>query len=224
LADRVTLVQALPEPRETWATSALEHAGFLSVGRLLYLRRPATPQPFESRFPAVPVWPAGVDVVRVDQFTDAAARDRALVEALDRSYEATLDCPELCGLRRTEDILASHRGTGRYDPSLWWVVLAQGVPHGCMLLSRCPETATMELVYLGLSPALRGRRIGAGLLALGIRAACAPGPEGLRGSVDIACAVDRRNAPALGLYERAGFRPFAERVAMVAPTKPRDGW
>lgn len=223
LADRVRLVQALPDPGEAWATAALQQAGFMSVGRLLYLRRPASPQAFETRAPAQPQWPSGVDVVRADAFTDASARDRALVQALDRTYEATLDCPELCGLRRTEDILASHRGTGQYDPALWWVVLLSGQPHGCMLFSRCPDTATTELVYLGLSPQLRGKGMGATLLALGLRAASSPGPDGLRRSVDIACAVDRRNTPALALYDRAGFKPFAERVALVRAVEDPAG-
>ena len=39
--------------------------------------------------------------------------------ALDRSYVDTMDCPELCGMRATADILASHKATGEFDPSLW---------------------------------------------------------------------------------------------------------
>ena len=135
----------------------------------------------------------------------------ALIRALDRTYEATLDCPELCGLRDTADVLESHRSTGVFDPALWWLVFLNEQPHGCMLLNRCPDHGTVELVYLGLSPELRSRRIGSRLLELGLAAIDSTG------GTPITCAVDLRNAPALRLYGRLGFREFGRRVALVRP-------
>src|SRR6186997_1299624 len=59
-----------------------------------------------------------------------------------------------------------------------------------MLLNRCPDHDSVELVYLGLSPELRGKRIGSALLQLGLsRLAGSPADH-------VACAVDLRNAPA----------------------------
>ena len=76
-------------------------------------------------------------------------------KALERSYVDTLDCPELCGLRVVDDVLESHRSVGVFDPGMWWLVMAEDEPEGCMLLSACPEQNAVELVYLGISPRLR---------------------------------------------------------------------
>lgn len=215
IPERVSLAQMLPEPRDTWAPPALEAAGFRRVGSLRYMRRPARPLEFERGL-GEPAWPEGVRVERFDRLGDRRAAEADLVRALDRSYVDTLDCPELCGLRPTRDILESHRATGVWDPALWWMVSLDGRPEGCLLMARCPETTSSELVYLGLSPVLRGKGVGSALLAMGLRAVCAVTP-GASPGVEIVCAVDRRNEPAIRLYERAGFTAFAERIAYVRP-------
>lgn len=199
----IRLAQALPEPDEPWAVTAFVDAGFRRVGDLVYMRRPFT----EPLAPGDETWPDGVAIRRVTGFDADRA---ALIEALDKTYRDTLDCPELCGLRETADVLDSHRATGIFDPGLWWVVTLKGRPQGCILLARAPEHRSVELVYLGLSPELRGRGMGAKLLRLGL--------SHLGADVDadfMACAVDLRNAPALRLYERFGFREFGRRVALV---------
>jgi mycothiol synthase len=201
----VRLAQALPEPDEPWAVKAFLEAGFTHVGDLVYMRRqlsePLSPEPV--------TWAAGVEVRAV---TSLEADRGLLIQALDRSYRDTLDCPELCGLRETVDVLESHRATGVFDPKLWWIAFLNGQPHGCILLGRSPEHRSVELVYLGLSPELRGRGVGSGLLRMGLaRVVGDPGAD------HVACAVDLRNAPALKLYERFGFRAFGKRVALVRP-------
>lgn len=205
-AREIRLAQALPEPDEPWAVRAFLDAGFREVGNLAYLRLPMSKLPQSG--PDGP-WPEGIAVRTVG---DLKGPDRAmLLMALDRSYEETLDCPELCGLRDTADVLESHRATGAFDPRLWWLITLHGQPHGCMLFNICPDHGSVELVYLGLSPELRGRRIGSQLLALGLST--------LRGvdAEQVTCAVDLRNAPAHRLYARMGFREFGRRVALVHP-------
>ncbi len=201
----VRLAQALPEPDEPWAVDAFVEAGFTKVGDLVYMRRPFS----EPLGGGDQHWPTGVAVRPVVSLE----ADRAvLIEALDRTYRDTLDCPELCGLRDTADVLESHRATGIFDPKLWWLATLEGRPHGCILLARAPEHRSVELVYLGLSPELRGRGVGSRLLHLGLSRVLA-GPE----ADSIACAVDQRNGPALRLYQRFGFREFGKRVALVRP-------
>jgi mycothiol synthase len=206
----VKLAQALPEPSEPWSVRAFVAAGFVKVGDLAYMRRPLWPPLVAPE----PPWPEGVVVRNVKGVGPREPDRAALLEALNRSYEETLDCPELCGLRETEDILESHRATGVFDSKLWWLVLWQGEPHGCMLLSRCPDHNSVELVYLGLSRELRGKRMGSRLLEWGIARLGAVTAESLT------CAVDLRNGPARRLYERAGFREFGRRVAMVRRIGP----
>jgi GNAT superfamily N-acetyltransferase len=206
---RVQIAQALPEPGEEWFVEALVSAGFINVGHLAYLRRPAGPTP---QVPSGPL-PEGITLRRVSELPKTRV-DATLVQAMERSYVDTLDCPELCGLRATKDILASHRETGNYDPMLWWVVYRDAEPHGCAFFSAVPDAKSSELVYLGLSPQVRGMGLGKRLLAMGLeemRARHASWPMTL--------AVDRRNTVALRLYESFGFASFGERIAFVKPVR-----
>lgn len=208
---RFALAQALPEPHERWAISAFEAAGMTRVGDLAYLRRPMAGV---AELPAPGPWPAGVEVRRVGDL-DRAEDAGALAAALDRSYIDTLDCPALCGLRTTAEVIASHRATGRFDPDRWWLVWHEGRPEGCCLLSACPEHASIELVYMGLGPALRGRGLGRAVLTHGLRALA--GVE----AIEVTCAVDRGNKPALALYRALGFAEFTSRVAFVTGMRER---
>jgi ribosomal protein S18 acetylase RimI-like enzyme len=117
----------------------------------------------------------------------------------------------LCGLRAVSDVLESHKSVGRYDPALWWVVFDAHRPRGCALFSVSPEHDSVELVYLGLGPACRGRGLGSALLDRSLRAL---GPRLLM-SGGVTCAVDTRNTPALRLYAHAGFARFGVRIPMI---------
>jgi len=209
---RVRLAQALPEPGEAWFSQALTRAAFVFVGDLAYMRRHlGGPDRAGELAPEKIAWPEGVRVCRVSDLHGPREIDAALLTALDASYEQTLDCPELCGLRETADVLDSHRATGEFDPSMWFVVYAGPEPAGCMLLSRCEDQGSVELVYLGLGPKLRGLGLGSQLMGLGVRVSASTGLG------ELACAVDTRNTPALRVYRQAGFTQFGVRRAMVKP-------
>jgi len=181
--------------------SSLSQGGFRRLTRLLYLKRPL------NRKDATlwdGEWPDGVTV---EPYPKVKAGE--LERALERSYEATADCPELCGMRTTQDVVASHRSIGRWDPGLWAVVRHEGSPEGAILLNPCPEQGVVELVYLGLSPALRGIGLGSRLVRWGL------GRVADRSERTMMCAVDERNMAARRVYERVGFREFDARAAMV---------
>ena len=205
LARHVRLAQALPDPSDTATRNALTAAGFTWVGDLVSLTRRLKRNEPDQTAP----WPSGI-VVRARRPLDPGSSDRTeLTTAMTTSYIDTLDGPELCGLRETHDVIDSHRGARPWEPGSWWLVHQNGSPQGCMLLNVCPEHDTVDLVYLGLGPALRGRGLGSHLLRMGIAAATRMGVS------SITCAVDRRNEPAIRMYERLGFSPWSERVAMV---------
>jgi GNAT superfamily N-acetyltransferase len=210
------LAQGLLEPLETEAAGAYLDAGFEKLAELGYLRRDI------SRFARYdrPDWSRiGVRVTRMSEMPWDTGQ-ALLVRAMEASYTGTLDCPALCGMRTVDDVLASHKSVGAFDPSLWWLVSIDGRPEGCMLLSRFPAHDTVELVYLGVGPGLRGKGIGAGLIELALAELQALGEKSL------ACAVDLNNAPALTLYKRARFKEFARRVALIRDLRnagPRRG-
>ncbi len=210
----ISLVQALAEPGETWASEAFRKAGLRQIAELLYLSRPRRQGEQEAVMsdsgavsaPGGSAWPPGMRVrwVRPD-----GADEGNLERALELSYEGTLDCPELAGLRSLPDIVASHRAVGEFDHRLWWLVEHEGGPEGCVLLNRCEQQHCVELVYIGLSPAIRGLGLGGGLLRSAIAASAHLERE-------LRCAVDARNEPARRMYARHGFREVGERHAFVA--------
>lgn len=201
----VRLAQALLTPDEGALIPALLAARFQRIADLLYLRRPWRAPNWESiDSQDASRWPEGVRVVEIEAMPAAD-----LAAALEASYVETADCPELHGLRRIEDVIESHRGTGRYDPSLWWGVYEHGRPAGALLLNQCPDLDHCELVYLGLAPTLRGLGMGRRLLRMGI------GALERRAHRALTCAVDARNAPARSLYESEGFEVTTSRTAYV---------
>ncbi len=215
---KVTLAQTLIEPDQTWARQACTQAGMICVGELDYMQRPITPAELAAghrRHPRSP-WPEGIEVRTVRSLDpDAPDSDRqALIEALEGSYQETLDCPELCGLRPIEDVIDSHLATGEYDPSRWHLIFKDGQPAGCCLLSHCPQSTSVELVYLGLAPIARGLGLGRSVLSYAIA------ELGALGITQVTCAVDRRNTPAISIYESLGFVRFDARVGFVAPITP----
>lgn len=213
LGDRLHLLQALPSPAEWWASEAFAGAGMTRLGELAYLRRPLV-MPGTGR--ADQEWPEGV-AVRPIRGLGEQLDTPALRTALSRTYIDTLDCPGLCDLRDLDDVIESHRSAGRFDPSLWWIIEHRGRPEGCILLSPSPEQNSLELVYMGLGPGLRGRGLGAKIL----RAAIARAQRcGLR---DVTCAVDNRNEPARAVYAKLGFSEFARRIAFVFSTRTSPG-
>ncbi len=207
--DDVVIAQALLEPSEASAASGLKAAGWSTIAELAYLRRPRRGSDGKLGGGEGHDAPVPVDL------RTAGEVDKAdIVQALEDSYIGTLDCPELCGLRRTSDVIESHRATGHYDPEMWTVVYLGGEPCGAVLLNPTPEQASVELVYIGIGPRLRGRGMGAWLLRRAI------GQIASRSERELTCAVDLRNEPAMAMYKSFGFQRFALRNAMVLPLAP----
>lgn len=204
-----TMGQSLLEPSQSALRSSFVQGGFSHLADLAYMRREIPRRPsFEQ-----PIWPAGVSVRTVASMPPAKA-EAALTQALERSYLGTLDCPALCALRTTKDVLASHRSVGTYDPAMWFLVFVNDQPEGCLLLSPCPPQHTVELVYIGLGPSARGMGLGSALMKMGLNHLC------VRSERWLACAVDEANTPARRLYESLRFRAFAKRVALVRDLNP----
>ena len=108
-----------------------------------------------------------------------------------------------------EDVIAGHKASGDFDPALWTLLLENGEPRGVLLLSPMRSADTLELVYLGLVPAARGR----GLADLMVRQALS---ETARyGLTRLSLAVDEGNIPALRLYYRHGLKRVTSKLAMM---------
>ena len=194
----LVLVQALLDPGQTLEAEAIERAGACRLAKLIYMQRRAD-LPLED-----------LDLPEGMHALEWSERHRRLFErAIEQSYEGTLDCPGLVGLRSVRDVIEGHMAAGEFDPAMWTVVMAGDCPAGVMLLNGVPQREAVELVYLGLAPRWRGRGLGGRLLKRAI------GLAARRGARHVILAVDQNNAPAVHLYRSLRFAASARKLAML---------
>lgn len=107
-----------------------------------------------------------------------------------------------------------------------WVAYERGTPAGYIELEAQPE-GVVEIVYFGLIPAFRGRRIGGHLLSYGTARAWdlaerLPGREPTRRVWVHTCSKDGPHA--LANYERRGFRIFRTETGEEPDVPPPGPW
>jgi len=205
------LVQALLEPHQLLERQALLEAGFSELAELSYMSR-------RIKDAATSVWPDPPLPVgySVRPWTEAARP--LFAAAIEASYEQTMDCPGLVGMRSMQDVLAGHMGAGRFDPNLWHVVLdLNGHPVAVLLLAEVPLVESMEMVYLGLAPSVRGQGVGRALVRWAVSLSA------YRHAQALTLAVDEANEPALMLYRSMGFNVTAHKSAMIWSLKQPSG-
>ncbi len=127
-----------------------------------------------------------------------------LLSVLERTYWDSLDCAALSEWLEPADFLAAHESRCRPAERDWYFVSVAGEIIGCLLMCWCEQDALSELLYWGLIPVARGRRVGLDLLNVALQRA-----TGLRRLL-VAC-VDQANQPALKSFQRAGFVEVARR-------------
>ncbi|HEY3244780.1 MAG TPA: GNAT family N-acetyltransferase [Phycisphaerae bacterium] len=201
----IVLIQALLVPGDQLECRLLTEAGFSFLAELIYADRRGD----------IPALPADVES-GVQLLSYRPERHYLFLRGLEASYEGSRDCPRLTGMRRTEDVLAGHRATGLHDPDLWLVAVKDEQVLGILLLTRVPQRDGLEIVYMGVSRAARGRGVGDRLILEAVA-------EGRRRACPLlTLAVDSANAPARRLYARWGFVETERRLAWIADCRVRD--
>ncbi|HEX8340938.1 MAG TPA: hypothetical protein VF624_08530, partial [Tepidisphaeraceae bacterium] len=148
LAPRTSMLQMLLEPAERHFAEALSLSGFSRLATLIYLQKSVRAP--ESACP--------LRDYKLARYGPATHERFARV--IDATYAGSLDCPALHGRRDIEDVIAGHMSSGAFDPNLWFVLGDGKTDLGVLLLAPLPGQETMEIVYIGLVPAARGRRLG----------------------------------------------------------------
>jgi ribosomal protein S18 acetylase RimI-like enzyme len=192
--------QAILTPQEALLAAPLERNGFCHITSLWYLHHDLEVKAGEDA-------PAEAGIL----FQSYPESDPELFQqTLMRTYEGTLDCPELTGVREPAEIMAGHRAQGKHDPELWWLVLRAGVPVGVLLLTEMPEWEALDVAYLGVVPEARGQGLGRLLARKAVR-------EARRADVSrLTLAMDSRNLPARRVYLGVGFQEHEEREVYLA--------
>jgi len=122
-------------------------------------------------------------------------RDR-LVSLIEETFAGSLDCPQLWAARPAQELLARIDADPRGSSGDAYLVRHAGRDVGCVLLVDRPAWGHLELVYMGLIPAARGRCWGRGLASWSLQAA---------GRRELVVHVDAANLPARKAYQGAGF-------------------
>ena len=191
--ERICIAYALLEPGMEDDAPRLRGVGFEPIAELLYLFCP------EERLPVSP----SAGPVRFESY--CRANHERFARVVEATYEETLDCPRLNGLRRIDDVLAGYRATGVFSPGRWLLVRRQNEDVGCLLLADHPGQESCELVYMGLVPAARGSGWGKDVAR---HAQWLTRDAGRRRLV---LAVDSANGPAIRTYAMLGFEAWDRR-------------
>jgi ribosomal protein S18 acetylase RimI-like enzyme len=196
------LAQAILSPAEDAHARPLPRNGLPHTTQLLYLRHilrdtPSVRQPQGLTYEAY-------SPDRPDEF------HRTLL----RTYDGTLDCPELDGSREVEEIVLGHQAQGHFDPGRWWLARRGGVPVAVLLLNDLPEWQGWEVAYIGVVPEARRHGVGRALACKALAEAKTARQQAL------ILAVDRRNRPAWQLYREMKFEPFDRREVYLRIFRP----
>ena len=192
------LAQVLLDPTDQPGRARFTELGFREMAELLYLHCGLGPDTTAVALPENFAWQTYTDQTH-------PLFERAILE----SYQQSLDCPGLNGLREIGDVIAGHKASGEFDPRFWFVLMEREEPRGVVLVSHVPRTDMAELVYLGLTPQVRGRGIGDLLMRHALLT--------LREMklARLTLAVDAQNRPALQLYYRHGMQRMGTKIAMM---------
>ena len=220
----VSLIQSLLETDSGREAAWLTRCGFRHATDLLYLVSP------REVFPAVqPANELGFEaLVEVSESTEyntagnsgdfSTAQNTRLAAIVERTYDGTLDCPAVQGLRSIDEVLASYRAVGVFDPSRWFIVheWTSKSDVACLLLTEHPAQNHWELVYMGLVPEARGRGLGLEIVRH------AQWLCGKSAAERLVLAVDAANVPAISAYAAAGFETW-DRRSVYLRAKLLDG-
>ena len=203
------LAQSLLTPDDVVESKLLARHGFTHGADLFFLAR--TLQPTDEQF-AASGSPLAQRRITVETF-DASNAER-FASVLEQSYQHSLDCPDLKDFRSGAEALASHQLSGVFDPSAWSIYTIDGRDAGVLLLNEHPDQNAIELVYIGVTPELRGNGLGREMLRRGLQLATQ------RSRAAMFLAVDCQNSYANAVYAEFSFAELARRRVMLRQRAP----
>ncbi len=141
------------------------------------------------------------------EFLPRASNDpKRLGKLLVRTYQGSLDCPALNGVRSKSDILEGYAAQGNYTPEHWFFIRSDGEDVGALILAEHGKGEQWELVYMGVVPEGRGQGVGWQIVQFALWQAQRGGAQ------RVILAVDETNSYAIEMYQRAGFISWDRRT------------
>jgi ribosomal protein S18 acetylase RimI-like enzyme len=200
-ANDVVVAQILASPEAPTDQTMLAAGDFQQLANLIYL------SVGPSHFPPVP--PEGSL-----QFERCAERQpERLGKLLLRTYDDSLDCPALNGVRTPGDIVRGYAAQSAKDAQQWYFVRHNDQDVGTLILASHLQGGNWELVYMGIVPQARGQGFGWQILQCALWQA--KSGHGQR----MVLAVDEANVYALRTYRQAGFIVWDRRTVFARVRK-----
>ena len=200
---RITVAQFLAAADDTLSQELLFAADFHKLARLAYLWVDC--ERFSSQKPTS----------RLQFESQAYNQPKRLGKLFLQTYEDSLDCPQLNGVRSPAEVIESYAQQGDFSPDRWFFVRRDGRDIGALILAAHLETHNWELAYMGLVPTARGQGFGRDVLNYAIWYAKS------RHAQRFVLAVDEANQPAVDTYSGAGFEAWDHRT-VFARLRPRE--
>ena len=197
----LAFVQAMFDPHQTAEMDMVQAGGFEFLAGLVNMKLELTT--------FTPSWQkAGLEWRRFGEFSEGQ-----LADLIAATYDGSLDCPRLSGLRGMSDVLEAHKACGVFHPASWWMVVVEATPVGCVLVNDSVSGQTGEVVYLGVVAAHRRRGVARAM----VRRAADDAYR--RRHTALLLAVDEENHHAMRLYEEEGFRQTHRQWAFFMTAK-----
>ena len=207
------LAQALLTPDDVVESKLLERHGFTHGADLFFLARTLEPADAQLVTSGSALEPRlAQHAVTIETWSDDNVERFATV--IEKSYQHSLDCPDLKDFRSGAEALASHKLPGVFDPHLWLLFTMDGRDAGLLLLNEHPDQNTIELVYMGVVPELRGKNLGRAMLRHGLQLATQ------RSRAAMFLAVDCQNRYANAVYAEFSFVELARRRVLLRHRVP----
>ena len=112
-----------------------------------------------ARFPIAAPEPCEI------QFEDYATTQRGrLIRLVERTYDGTLDCTALNGVRDLDDVVNGYQNTGTFRAENWQFVRRDGEDIGVLLLADHPQARTLGIDVHGARALKFEGAVGAGKL------------------------------------------------------------
>ncbi len=186
--------QCILEGDKTVDQQRLIRNGFGYLTDLVFMQRQLTEQ-----LPA-----SSVESLTAIEYQSDTNRNQ-FIQLLQRTFQGTLDCPELRDRRSAADMLDGFDASRPKGRAHWKLYQSESQQWGIVLINERPEDKTWEIIYMGVVPEARGKKLGREMLLASL--------DGLsdRECDSIMLAVDCRNHYAIDTYDEIGFEEIGRR-------------
>lgn len=195
------LLQSLVGQENPNAGNLLGASGFRSITLLSHL---------EALTEDIQAEPPHGDLTfrRCDDF-----RSEGFRSLVAQTYENSLDCPELDGMRDVDDVLEGYHATSHGSSYNWYTLESGSEAIGVIITAHHAEPQQLELIYFGLTPRFRQLGLGSEMIRFVLQLAQF---LGCRSTIT---GVDQRNTPAMALYRRFGFQQNDVKQLFLLPLR-----